>query len=325
MNRSKTTSEGSVDGQMARNKHNVVEYRIYDLPLDFPVLCLTGESWRISDVPSNRLHFHNCLEIGFCHTDSGTLTFEDGAIPFTAGDVFIIPRHVPHTTCSARGCRSMWSYLFVDFDALAADVLPSGDAYENKSLSRLGKYLKITAKSDPRLHFLCNTLLEEAKKNDAEAQQMIRLYSLTMVAELQRRKLEEGKPTAKNSKVFPLKPALEYIHDHYTEPCDAETLANLCYLSQTHFRRLFLSCMGSTPLQFVISTRIYQACIMLVNTDEPVLSIAQAVGISSVSSFNRNFQQVMGMSPRQYRETAHRPSPRKGSILTYRGWMVPDK
>ena len=310
---------------MARNKHNVDEYRIYELPLDFPVLCLTGDSWRISDTPSTRLHFHNCLEIGFCHTDSGILTFEEAEIPFTAGDVFIIPRHIPHTTCSKKGCKSKWSYLFVDFDALAAEVLPSGEAYGSKSVISIGKYMHITARTDPRLHFLCNTLLEEAKRNDAEAQQMIRLYSLAMVAELQRRQHEGGKPAQKNSKVFPLKPALEYIHDHFTEPCDTATLANLCHLSQTHFRRLFLSCMGSTPLQFVISTRIYQACILLVNTDDPVLNIAQAVGMSSVSSFNRNFQQVMGMSPRQYRATAHRPSPKKGSILPYRGWTLPEK
>jgi len=308
---------------MAKTRHNVVEYRIYDLPLDFPALCLTGESWRISDVPSNRLHFHNCMEIGFCHTDSGRLTFEDGEVPFAAGDVFIIPRHIPHTTCSTQGCRSMWSYLFVDFDALAADVPVSGDLYVSKGV--IDKYMKLDAAGDPRLHFLCSTLLEEARKDDAEARGMFRLYSLAMLAELNRRKPAESKPAAKNSKVFPLKPALEYIHEHYAEPCDAETLASLCFLSQTHFRRLFLACMGSTPLQFVISTRIYQACIRLVNTDEPVLSIAQAVGMPSVSSFNRNFQQVMGMSPRQYRDSAHRPSPRKGSILPYRGWMVPEK
>lgn len=311
--------------KMARSQHNAVEYRIYELPLDFPVLCLTGDSWRISDTPSGRLHFHNCLEIGFCHTDSGLLAFEEETLQFTAGDIFIIPRHIPHTTCSTKGCKSMWSYLFVDFDALAADVFPSGEAYESKGVVNIGRYIKITAQSDPRLHFLCNTLLEEAKRNTAEAQQMIRLYSLAMVAELQRRQLEIGKPAVKNSKVFPLKPALEYIHDHFTEPCDAATLANLCHLSQTHFRRLFLSCMGSTPLQFVISTRIYQACILLVNTNDPVLNIAQAVGMASVSSFNRNFQQVMGMSPRQYRATAHRPSPKKGSILPYRGWTMPEK
>lgn len=309
---------------MARNKQNVVEYRIYDLPLNFPVLCLSGDNWRISDVPSHRLHFHNCLEIGFCHTDSGTLSFENESTPFTAGDIFLIPRHVPHTTCSTLGCKSRWSYLFVDFDVLAGHITPP-DRTHGSGLSHLGKYLKVTASTAPRLHFLCNALLEEAKHNNAEGQELFRLYASVLAAELLRLKSDEGKLTAKSNKAFPLKPALEYIHDHFSEPCDAETLANLCFLSQTHFRRLFLSCMGSTPLQFVISTRIYQACILLINTDDPVLSIAQAVGMPSVSSFNRNFQQVMGMSPRQYRESSQRPSPRKGSILPYRGWMLPDK
>ena len=54
------------------------------------------------------------------------------------------------------------------------------------------------------------------------------------------------------------------------------------------------------------------------------LTIAQAVGIPSVSSFNRNFQQVMGMSPRQYRASTARPGPLKSSILPYRGWTLPE-
>ena len=86
--------------------------------------------------------------------------------------------------------------------------------------------------------------------------------------------------------------------------------------------------MEATPLQFVISTRIYQACILLANTNEPVLSIAQAVGMPSASSFNRNFQQVVGMSPRQYRASLdqHGDSSRySGEVLAYKGWILPDK
>ena len=309
---------------MAQAKRNVVEYRIYELPLELPIICLTGEAWRISDVPAERLHFHNCMEIGFCHSDSGYLEFEDERVEFTAGDVFIIPRHVPHTTCSREGCRSRWSYLFVDLDALISALLPSDEVYRLRRRNRLVKPMKLTRETDERLNFLCNCMLEEAFSDDADARHMLQIYALATANELQRRRPEESRAAGKNSKVFPLKPALEYIHDHYMEPCDAATLAGLCHLSQTHFRRLFLSCMGSTPLQFVISTRIYQACVMLLSSDEPVLSIAQAVGMPSVSSFNRNFQQVMGMSPRQYRSSTARPSPMKGSILPYRGWTLPE-
>ena len=309
---------------MPQARSKVVEYRIYELPLELPIVCLSGEKWRISDVPSDRLHFHNCMEIGFCHSDSGYIDFENERVPFTAGDVFIIPRHVPHTTCSDEGCKSRWSYLFVDLDALVTSVMPSDESFRLRRLTRISKYMKITRSNDERLYFLCNCMLEEASSEEPDARSMLQIYALATASELQRRRTDTSVVATKNSKAFPLKPALEYIHDHYMEPCDAATLASLCHPSQTHFRRLFLSCMGSTPLQFVISTRIYQACVMLLNSDEPVLTIAQAVGMPSVSSFNRNFQQVMGMSPRQYRASNVRPSPMKGSILPYRGWMLPE-
>ena len=59
--------------KMAKSKRVVTEYRSYYLPMQFPVLLLSGDYWKISDIPSGSLHFHNCLEIGLCHSDSGTL------------------------------------------------------------------------------------------------------------------------------------------------------------------------------------------------------------------------------------------------------------
>ena len=54
---------------MAKSKRAVTEYRSYYLPTHFPVLLLSGDYWKISDIPSGSLHFHNCLEIGICHSE----------------------------------------------------------------------------------------------------------------------------------------------------------------------------------------------------------------------------------------------------------------
>ena len=313
---------------MSRSKRDVIEYRIYDLPVDLPVFTLSGDQWRISDQPSSRLHFHNCLEIGFCRSDSGYIRFEDEIVPFRAGDVFLIPRHVPHTTCSTKGCRSLWSYLFLDLDALARTAIDAAKSAAGQSTQWPSRFIKLSAGSQPsRLAFLANCMLEEGLHPQAESSQLLRVYAMAMNMELARYFSSTAHPVSKPSKLFPLKPALEYILDHYMEPCDTETLASMCHLSQTHFRRLFLACMDATPLQFVISTRIYQACILLANTNEPVLSIAQAVGMPSASSFNRNFQQVVGMSPRQYRASLdpNGDGSRHGEVLAYKGWMLPDK
>lgn len=150
---------------MARTKKDIIEYRIYELAPDKPFLCLSGEVWRISDVLSDRLHFHNCLEIGFCFSDSGFLGFEDGAaVPFAAGDIFLIPRFVPHTTCSTKGCKSLWSYLFIDPDVFARSLSMREQSGQMSISSLIGPYLRITAQSHPRLYFLCTCLLEEAKE-----------------------------------------------------------------------------------------------------------------------------------------------------------------
>lgn len=118
---------------MARQKKNITEYRNYYLPLSFPVLLLTGDYWKISDVPSGRLHFHNCLEIGICHSDSGIMEFYDKKVSFKAGDITFIPRNVPHTTYSTKGTASLWSYVFLDMEEMLKSVLSS--AWNNFSMS----------------------------------------------------------------------------------------------------------------------------------------------------------------------------------------------
>lgn len=310
---------------MARPAKNIIEYRIYELEPDKPFLCLSGDEWRISDVLSNRLHFHNCLEIGYCFSDSGFLGFENGVtVPFKSRDIFLIPRFVPHTTCSDPGCRSRWNYLYIDSDALRRQI--GQRSSEQQGISNLlGSYLHITASSHPRLYFICKCLLEESKGRAQSDLSLFTLYFLLLDAELRSMLSESTAKASAGSRAFILRPALEYINDHYMEPCNVEKLAGLCHLSQTHFRRLFLSIMGSTPLQYVIQIRIRQACILLNTTSEPITSIAQAVGISSISSFNRNFQQVMSVSPQQYRQSS-KPiaAKQKQYILPYKGWLVPE-
>ncbi len=43
---------------MARKAKEVVEYRHYHLPMEFPVLLISGKDWKISATKSSRLHFH---------------------------------------------------------------------------------------------------------------------------------------------------------------------------------------------------------------------------------------------------------------------------
>lgn len=75
---------------MGRHSKTVIEYRSYEFPPHFPLRVIAGEEWRISDVPSGVLHFHNCLEIGICESDSGKMNFSGKVVPFKAGDITFV-------------------------------------------------------------------------------------------------------------------------------------------------------------------------------------------------------------------------------------------
>lgn len=287
-------------------------------------MLLSGEKWRISDELSNRLHFHNCLEIGFCHTDAGMLVFEGETIPFRAGDITIIPRHVPHTTCSQKGTKSLWSYLFIDLNDLLSTLLLLDTPLELDDF--MPETFLFTKAQSPRIHFVARCLLEELANQTGNWMPTFKALSLVLYQELLR--LQTAYPkTERRADSFVLKPVLEYIRSHYMEQTSMKKLADVGHLSETHFRRLFLSIMGTSPLSFINTTRIYQACILLDTTDRSILSIAEDVGIASISSFNRNFLQIMGVSPREYRNTPSKAhlSPKPKYILPYKGWLAAEE
>lgn len=304
---------------MSRPKKKIIENRIYEFAPDKPYFCLSGDNWRISDTLSDRLHFHNHMEVGYCFTDEGFLLFDGSrSVPFQAGDIFLIPRFVPHTTCSAKGCRSLWSYLYIDLDTSSrGQYLHLPDQSERIS-SLIGSYLKLTAEEHPRLHFLCKCMLEEALNDKGKDMSLFTPYSRLLTEELRRTLNANAREQMPSHGVFSLKHALEYIDDHYMEDCNTTKLASLCHLSETHFRRLFLSSMNTTPLKYVLQVRIRQACILLKTTKHPITTVGQMVGINSISSFNRNFQQIMDMSPQQYRNADDQ------EVLSLKGWLLPE-
>lgn len=311
---------------MARRPREVIEYRLYELPLHFPIILLDGEIWRISDLKRERLHFHNHLELGICHSDSGMMVIREEEVAFREGDITLIPRHVPHTTYSAKGTQSLWSYIFVDLEELLSDTMPlPGDL--NKQGEAIPFLMSGTA--FPKVRFFVNCILEELRGLKPGYQNAVKGLFIALYYELTRLldKKGEPKPAANKKDTLAIAPALEYINTNYMDKITIDGLSDMCHLSATHFRRLFLSIMGTSPLAFINATRISKACVLLRTSEAPILEIAAEVGFMSLSSFNRAFAAIMQTSPRHYRnaDNAEALKPKHKYILTYSGWVEPEK
>lgn len=314
---------------MPRKKQPIIEYRHYSLPIDFPILLLSGERWKISDIKSEHLHFHNHLEIGICHTDSGMMEIKGESVPFKAGDVTFIPRYLPHTTYSSPNEASLWSYLFFSPEDLFQHSFKSR-AYSNVEPNlRAIKGLNciLNREEHPKIYTLAQSVVEELKQKNPFYQESAYGLLLSLYIELLRIH-SRNEPLADQETQHILKgdlvisPVLEYITKNYMSPITIDFLADLCHLSTTHFRRKFHDIMGTAPLDFLNSTRIEEACKQLKSTDASILSISEQVGFQSISSFNRCFSRLMGKSPKEWRKGVQSEvQSEKASILEFTGWM----
>ena len=331
---------------MPKQKNSVMEYRNYYLPVDFPVLILSGEHWKISDIPSSRLHFHNCLEIGLCHSCSGTMKFYSEPMTFKAGDVTCIPRNIPHTTYSDKGTESRWSYIMFDPAELFRALLPASESGPDLSLFSYRNYRHILPRAEyPHIHYLTQSIIDEMENTRPNYQSCVKGLLLALSIELNRIQEQAnapestcGGPTASSGpdavhsipeNALVISPALDYIEDHYSSQFPIEVLADLCHMSLTHFRRVFHSIMQTSPLDYLNSTRIMKACNLLRSTEESILSISEMAGFASVSNFNRHFHAVIHMTPREYRNQMLFARQKEGTdvrhtILEFSGWMEPE-
>lgn len=304
---------------MPRHAKTVIEYRNYDLPAHFPIMVLTGERWHISDIPSGVLHFHNCMEVGLCESDSGTLELGEQPCAFHAGDVTVISGDLPHTTYSAPGTASKWSYLFADPEELLRPFFPL-DALPRAELFRslLHDYCNILSRqAHPGIHTLVCSIIAELRDKPLNYEISVRGLFLALMTELMRVRSALGATPAANS--MPIAPALDYINEHYMDNFSMEELAGTCHMSESHFRRVFSAIMGIGPLEHLNRTRILKACALLRMTEDSVLHISDQVGFRSLSSFNRHFALAMGEAPTEWRRRMN--ANKNISILKYSGWL----
>ncbi len=314
--------------KVAKLVKNNIEYRNYDLPEVFPILVLQGKKWVISEIPAKNLHFHNCLEIGYCEEGKSILKTADSQFECSGDDITVIGRDICHTTYSKEGERSKWSYIFVDFEELLKTVFPIRVIVNNEQFDNLihNACMHITRDKDPDILMLVRTINREMRQRGDMYQHAIRGNAVALFIHiLNLFKMEQCNPLVpgvqKKTENIVIAPALQYIQKNYMNMISVDMLSELCFLSSTHFRRLFTQTMGVSPLLYLTEVRIKKAAILLRTTEDSILEISEHVGFNSVSSFNRHFKKIIGSKPMQWRK--EREIVKSTQILKYNGWILP--
>jgi AraC-like DNA-binding protein len=91
--------------------------------------------------------------------------------------------------------------------------------------------------------------------------------------------------------------ALRYIHAAYAQPTTLARLAKEADMSVPSFHSHFRSVTQTSPMQYLKSTRLHQARLLMVRQGMTAEAAAYAVGYASASQFNREFKRLFGLPP----------------------------
>ena len=141
--------------------------------------------------------------------------------------------------------------------------------------------------------------LQMCKENYAE---MLEMYLRQIFIMLQRYFINSSK-TDNTRVVEEIDKATLYFNEHYSEDISIDEYAQNNHVSVSWFIRNFKHCTGSTPMQYILSKRIYNAEILLQDSTYNITEISEIVGYENPLYFSRIFKKVKGLSPSEYRKS----------------------
>lgn len=95
-----------------------------------------------------------------------------------------------------------------------------------------------------------------------------------------------------------IKPAIEYINNYFlSQKISVENLAELCGISDSYLKKLFVKKFGVPPVKYIIQLKINYACDLLKSNMYSVNQIADLCGYENCCYFSRQFKSYIGISP----------------------------
>jgi AraC-like DNA-binding protein len=236
-----------------------------------------------------------------------------------AGDCFLLPRGLPFRLTTDLALTP------VDFQVLRAQGRVAGITKEARGAARFlagghfalaGSYAKLVLDALPpivhiraeadraQMRWALERMHEELSDPRPGGSLVVQQLATVMLVQALRLHLAEGArggPSWLAALTDPqLYGAVAAMHDEPGHPWTLAKLARRAGMSRTVFALRFKEVVGETATEYLTRWRMLLAAERLATADEPVATIASALGYESGSSFGKAFRRVIGHPPRRF-------------------------
>ena len=249
-------------------------------------------------------HQHDELELVLMQESNGNALIGDYFGDYKPGDVFLLGSNLPHwfrksqpdETGSALVVHFMpefWGKSFLSLPEMRSmqdlfALSTQGIKLHGSAQQRVGRLLKqMATRQGIATIWLLLRCLEEMIETAGENREALGSASAAY------RILGDDNPIAR---VF------DYTFSHYQQAITLQDVAELVSMSRSTFCRHFKQSTKRSYIDFLKEVRIGHACKQLTESNRSVLDICYDSGYNNMANFNKQFRELMKMSPLQYRK-----------------------
>lgn len=126
------------------------------------------------------------------------------------------------------------------------------------------------------------------------------LYAVRLIAD--KIEVSEENTLPPVERLSDIQKAVEFIKNNYGSAIELEDIAKSAAMSSSYLSATFKKITGMSPYNYLITTRIEKAAEFIKKTDKTVMSIALECGFTSLTSFNKAFKKLVGITPVELRQ-----------------------
>lgn len=239
-------------------------------------------------------HAHSYAELFYIVGGDGQFRIEDRLYPVCANQLVIVNPNVIHTEVSYEA--HPLEYIVLGIEGLELAVAEGADS----------RFCILDYRGDGDILSCMRHILRETEARQAGFEAVCRAYMEILVVRLIRSTgFSVASAAAGASGSRKCTAIRHYIDTHYKEPVDLDTLAKEAHVSKYYVAHAFKQEYGISPINYLIRRRIDESRHLLRETDLSLSQIARVLGFSSASYFSQSFRRTEGVTPREYRKSAH--------------------
>jgi len=249
------------------------------------------------------LHQSPTWELSYVVVGSGTRIVGDKTEFFKAGEVVLLPPHMPHGWYfdefdhdKEGKIENITVQFSVDFLEKTAVSFPEISKYIEE-MNRIKQAVKFEGNTQRSLQKIMADMISED-----EWERLLSLLRIVVLIGSSNEKSIVGTLEKKSKSSIKMQNAARYLVNNFQRKITLDEVAQYVGMNRSSYCSLYKKMKGKSFFSDLNEYRINSSCVMLKETSISIADICFAVGFDDVPHFNQTFKKIKGMSPKEFRE-----------------------